>query len=244
MLLNDAFFSRNACRQCWAGTIRPVDFCLTHREKRAQKQNRRKQYPRHPMSVCIHNRYVQAQKSVKLRTLGPPMSRHSLSLLRQSPDNVEQQICLRSEHIGFGSQLHSVVIEGEPLVSCQSHAYRRSSGATANLQTGTYLVAHTAVADIMTGVNFANVHDSAHKVVRARPRQLVCLLRIRVSSTICVGQHIQLQGEIDLRLDFGRGLVSGPISELKPLQSQSVSMHTHPCTSARIVQMREQVEEL
>lgn len=80
----------------------------------------------------------------------------------------------------------------------------------------------------MTGVDLANVHDSAHEVVRARPRQLVCLLRIRAPSTICVGQHIQLQGEIDLRLDFGCGFVSGPISELKPLQSQSVNMRTQP----------------
>lgn len=46
------------------------------------------------------------------------MPRLSLPLLRQSPDNVEQQICLGGQHIGLGSQLHSVVIEGEPLVSC------------------------------------------------------------------------------------------------------------------------------
>lgn len=69
----------------------------------------------------------------------------------------------------------------------------------------------------MTGVDFANVHDGAHQVVRARPRQFVCLLRICAPSAICVGQHVKLQGEVDLRLDFGRGFVSGPVSELKSL---------------------------
>lgn len=78
----------------------------------------------------------------------------------------------------------------------------------------------------MAGVDFANVHDSAHKVIRARPRQLVCLLRVGAPSAIGVGQHVQLQGEIDLRLDFGSRLVSGSIPEFKSLRSE-FSQHAH-----------------
>lgn len=81
-----------------------------------------------------------------------------------------------------------------------------------------YLVADAAVANVVTGVNLANVDDNAHKVVCTRPRQLVSFFRIRVPRTVCVRQHIQLQRELDLGVNLRSGLVPGPVSEFEPLQ--------------------------
>ena len=55
----------------------------------------------------------------------------------------------------------------------------------------------------MTGLEVSDVHDNALQIVRAGPSELKVLPRVLAAGSVCVGQHLKLQGKryfgIDLR---------------------------------------------
>jgi hypothetical protein len=72
----------------------------------------------------------------------------------------------------------------------------------------------------LTSLQVSHVDDDALEVVRARPRQLEVLPRVLTPSSVCVGQHLELQGERHFSIDL-RG---GAHVLLEPLDGSDVEL--------------------
>ena len=82
----------------------------------------------------------------------------------------------------------------------------------------TDLVANPTVRDIMSRIYFSHMHNNTEQVVGARPSQLIIVLGVRATASrpVRVRQHVQLQGELHLRLDLCCPLVAA-LFVLEPL---------------------------
>lgn len=74
----------------------------------------------------------------------------------------------------------------------------------------------------MAGVNLSNMFYHAHEIVGTGPRKLKVILSTRVSSAVCIREHVELEGENNGRVDFSCPLVS-TLLEFKPLCVARVS---------------------
>ena len=87
--------------------------------------------------------------------------------------------------------------------------------------TGSGLVGISAAPEVCGGsrtrLDLANVYHDAQEIIRAGSGEFQVLAGVVTLDSIRVRQHVQLQGELDRRVDLGR-LVVPPLLVLEPLR--------------------------
>ena len=98
-----------------------------------------------------------------------------------------------------------MVVEHEPLQNVSAVVLGISGLPClhACLRQPTHLLAHATVRDIVPRLDLADVHDDAHELISALPRQLHHLLSVGVPRPARVRRHAELQREQHLGVHLG-----------------------------------------